>query len=323
MYIKTLLMKYIISVTFFICISIFNANVLAQADISIATHWYNRANYNPASIARTDYLYLFSNVRQQWTGVTGSPQVVNVQASLYDSNMNSAFGISLVSDQIGLSQAINPMLTYAYRLSDDDKWSFSMGLSVGIFSRFVNTSLFQPVEDGDPALNYNTEPLLKPDANIGFEFQSNHLIAGLSMTHMLAIGSTDSSYSNSNHRYAYFILKSTDMELLNLYAGLQFVNRSNLNVLEANASVRFKDPTGLTEGSRELFDLGVSYRTTKQMTFLLGWNLSQNFRIGYAYDQSFVTGYNQNGSHEIMLEYRIPLKSAECIPCRNTDSWYR
>ena len=32
----------------------------AQADISMATHWYNRANYNPASIARTEYIYLFS-----------------------------------------------------------------------------------------------------------------------------------------------------------------------------------------------------------------------------------------------------------------------
>jgi len=37
----------------------------AQADISMATHWYNRANYNPASIVRPDYIYLFSNVQKR------------------------------------------------------------------------------------------------------------------------------------------------------------------------------------------------------------------------------------------------------------------
>ena len=52
---------------------------MAQSDISMATHWYNRANYNPASIARTDYIYLFTNVRQQWFGVEGAPQVFNIQ----------------------------------------------------------------------------------------------------------------------------------------------------------------------------------------------------------------------------------------------------
>jgi hypothetical protein len=32
---------------------------LDQADISMETHWYNRAINNPASIARIDYVYLF------------------------------------------------------------------------------------------------------------------------------------------------------------------------------------------------------------------------------------------------------------------------
>lgn len=316
-------MKYQSSFFVFLFLLSTISQIMGQADISMATHWYNRANYNPASIARTDYLYLFSNVRQQWIGVDGAPQVVNFQASVYNSKIKSAFGISLVSDQIGLSQAINPMLTYAYRIADDNNHAFSMGISAGIFSRFVNSNLFQPVEDGDPALNYETDPILKPDINLGFEYQSDYLIAGISTTHLLSVANVDSIYLNANHRYAYLIFKNTNLELLNVYTGLQLVNRSNLNILEANASVRFKDPTGLTKGSRELFDLGITYRTSKQMTFLVGWNISQNFRIGYAYDQSFVTGYNQNGSHEIMLEYRIPIKSAECIPCRNADNWYR
>lgn len=65
--------------------------IFSQADISMATHWYNRANYNPASIARTNYLYLFTNVRQQWVNVAGAPQVLNLQTSFYNENLKSAF----------------------------------------------------------------------------------------------------------------------------------------------------------------------------------------------------------------------------------------
>jgi len=82
--------------------------VLAQADISMATHWYYRANYNPASIARTEYAYFFTNVRQQWIGIAGAPQVFNVQASQYIHDMRSAFGLSLVGDKIGVTKAYNP-----------------------------------------------------------------------------------------------------------------------------------------------------------------------------------------------------------------------
>jgi hypothetical protein len=125
---------------------------IAQADISMATHWYNRANYNPASIARTDYFYLFSNIREQWAGVDGAPKVFNVQASQYIHQMRSAFGISLVGEKVGLTYAYNPMVTYADRFSNDKDWAFSMGLSAGVFARIVNGSLFEALIRLSPTL---------------------------------------------------------------------------------------------------------------------------------------------------------------------------
>ena len=150
--------------------------VMAQADISMATQWYNRANYNPASITRPDYIYLFSNVRKQWLGVNGSPSVFNVQASEYIHSLRSAFGISLVSDQIGATQSINPMLTYAYNIESDKDWSLSMGLSAGVFSRVIDGSLFELVNVSDPTIDYNYSQVLKPDANVGAEIRFKHFI---------------------------------------------------------------------------------------------------------------------------------------------------
>lgn len=295
----------------------------SQTDISMATHWYNRGNYNPASIARTGYIYLFSNIRNQWTGITGAPKVANVQVSGYLNSINSAFGLSLVNDNIGLTNAFNPMINYAYRVSDNQTWSLSFGVSVGAYIRTIDFASYAPVTDLDPALLRDIEPQTKPDANIGVEFQNDNFIFGISSTHLFSIGKNSNLFLNDNHRYGFAIYKNTRSEIMNYYLGLQVVNRSNIFVLEGNGIVRFKHPTGLSTGSREIFDIGLTYRSSRQVTALLGVNLTENFRIGYAYDQSFITGYNQNGTHEIMLEYRIPYENAVCKTCRDQQLWYR
>ncbi|HRZ97986.1 MAG TPA: PorP/SprF family type IX secretion system membrane protein, partial [Paludibacter sp.] len=173
----------------------------SQSDISMVTHWNNRANYNPATIARPDYIYLFSNVRNQWAGVSGAPKVLNVQASGFVESLNSGFGISLVADKIGLTQALNPTLSYAFRLLDRNENSYSLGISGGIFSRSMNVSGYEPENITDPLLLADFNRIISPDVNLGFEFQSTFFIGGLSTTHLLSMGN-DSLFLNSNHRYA-------------------------------------------------------------------------------------------------------------------------
>ena len=312
-----LLLYFLLSTGFLI-----GPKCFSQADISMATNWYNRANYNPASIAREDYIYLFSDIQRQWLGVGGSPTVFNIQASEYIYTMHSAFGISLVRDQLGLTNTINPLLTYAYRIKSFSDWSVSMGLSAGVFSRSVDGSLFEPGIQADPVLYNNLVTTSVPDANAGIEFQSAHLIGGLASTHILSLGRTNNDFLNSTHFYGYFIYKNTDSELLNYNAGLQAVRGPVTTILEGNASVRFKKGTGLSTGPREIFDIGMSYRTSKQLIMLFGVNLTSNLRVGYAYDQSFLVGFIANSRHEIMLEYRIPSKAASSCNCINEGSWY-
>jgi type IX secretion system PorP/SprF family membrane protein len=299
------------------------SEALTQSDISMVTHWNNRANYNPAFIARTDYLYLFANARHQWFGVEGDPKVYNVQVSEYFHHLRSAFGLSLVSDRIGVTQAFNPMLDYAYRIAKDDDWSLAMGLSAGMFMRSLDESLFEAEIINDPSLSYTMQKVIRPDANAGIEFQSTHFIFGVSSTHLLSIGTRDSLFLNANHRYGYAIYKNNNLGLLFYKVGLLVTNRDNLTVLEGNLFVRFKHSTGLMKGPHEIFDLGLTYRTSRQIAFLLGVMLTPNIRVGYAFDQSLIPGYNQNGTHEIMFEYRIFSKAASTkLRCGNDLFWY-
>lgn len=290
----------------FIVVNILSCGkIFSQTDINMTTDWYNKGNLNPASIAKPGYIYLFTNARKQWLGIEGSPTVLNIQASDYFKSIHAAVGISMVSDETGPSVALNPMLTYAYRIAYTN-WSLSFGMSAGVFSRYIKRSDLQADNMVDPAIYSDLETTIRPDANFGIEYQNHHFIIGLSTTHLFSIGKDSSLFLNSNHRYGYIIYKNTESEQYNYNFGIQVVNRYNLTIIEGNATIRFKYPTGLISGPKELFDIGVTYRTSNEVVFLFGINISPDFRVGYAFDQSLNVGYNQKGTHEIMLDYRIP-----------------
>ena len=310
---------------FFILIAITLSSVKtvkAQSDINMATHWYNRTNYNPASIAKVNYAYFFSNYRQQWIGVDGAPRVFNIQASEYIHKYRSAVGFSLVADKLGVTRAYNPMLTYAYRLAKSKAWSVSMGLSAGVFSRLIDGTKFEAETTTDQYITYQRESTFSPDFNAGIELQTTHFIVGLSSTHLAAIAKPNSDFLNTNHHYGYLIYKNTNLTSINYNLGTQVVNRHNLTIMELNASIRFKKGTGLMGGAKEIFDLGFSYRTSRQVALLAGINILPNARIAYVYEQRFQNGYFRNNTHEIAIEWRILNKAAsDHNPCDN-EFWY-
>jgi len=309
--------KQIISIIYVVFLLIANC-AWGQADIAITTHWYNRAVYNPASIAREGYIYLFSNARKQWTGIDGSPSVYNIQGSGYSEKLHSAFGISLIRDEIGVTTVFNPTLQYAYSVGLNENWKLALGLSSGIYTRNVRASEYEAEIISDPLLDYSDQRYISPDANVGVELQGIHFLCGVSSTHLFSLWKADDLFLISNHRYAYVIYRNNNSELYNLTAGLQVANRRNLTVVEGTAIMRFKRPTGLIGGPSELFDLGFTYRSVKQLTIITGINITSDLRLGYTYDFNFSHTLNGGGTHEILLEYRIPLKVS-----RNTGYlWY-
>jgi hypothetical protein len=188
----------------------------------------------------------------------------------------------------------------------------------------VNGSLYEAEVINDPSVNYNTEKITRPDANAGIEFQSKWFIIGLSSTHLFSISKQADTYLNSNHRYGYLIYKNNNLESFYYRIGLQVVNRNNLTVYEGNVFVRMKHATGLMKGPREILDFGLTVRSTRQMSFMIGILVTPNLRLGYAYDHSFIKGYSRNGTHEIMLEFRLLNRAASTrFQCGIAKPWYQ
>ncbi|WP_340112381.1 PorP/SprF family type IX secretion system membrane protein [Maribellus mangrovi] len=292
---------------FFAGILLMSIQSIAQTELGTTSHWYNRANYNPASIARPGYIYFFSNYRKQWTGIDGSPTVYNFQASGFSEKQNSAFGISVIRDEIGLTNAFNPTIQYAYRVGLKEYLDLSFGLAAGVYTRTLNAAAYDPEVVSDPALDYTDQRFTSPDANFGAELEGKNFIAGLSTAHLFALWKPDDEYLITNHQYIYALYKNTDSELYNLTAGIQLSRRNNVTIFEGTGIIRIKMPTGLQKGPRELVDLGLTYRSSNQITLITGLNISRNLRIGYTYDFNFGVELNGNSTHEFILEYRIPL----------------
>ncbi|MCK3684841.1 PorP/SprF family type IX secretion system membrane protein [Maribellus sp. YY47] len=280
---------------------------MGQADVSSSTHWYNRSHFNPASIARDGFVYVFSNVRRQWTGIEGAPTVYTLQASGFSDEHQSAYGFSVSRDEIGLTTASNPTFQYAHRVGLTPQLDLSLGMAAGVYTRRVNASLYDPVIADDPALDYSDKRFTSPDAHVGVELQAKHFLAGFSSTHIFALWKQDDDFLISNHRYFYALYRNSDSEVYNITAGIQLANRRNLTYVEASSIVRFKRPTGLLKGPTELFDIGFTYRSVPELTLITGIHLTPNMRLGYTYDFNFSSNINSNGTHEIILEYRIPL----------------
>ena len=296
----------------------FQNKLYCQADVNMSTNIFNRASYNPASISRPNYLYIYGSNKSQWIGIEGAPKVLNLQVSDYYQPLHSAFGISIVNDVIGFTSFFNPMLIYSYQITDDENWALSFGVAGGLFSRSFDRSLIKSDSGNDPGLYNLPENTLLPDANFGVEFQTNNFTLGLSTTHIFSLNNnSDSVFLNTNHRYAYAIYEVKEDELINFSFGIQLNNRKNLFVLDGTFLTKFKFPTGLKTGSREIFDLGLTYRTSNVATLSIGFYVLPDLRLGYAYDQSFNPNYSTFWTHEVMIEYRIPLQSATPCPSCN------
>ena len=181
-------------------------------------------------------------------------------------------------DDIGVTRVINPMLSYAYHLRLNQTAALSFGISGGLFRRSIRGSEFEAVIENDDAVNYSNESVSKPDAHAGLEYSSRFLDVGVSSTHLFSGNNTD-DYLNTNHQFAYLIVKDTRHQKLDYFIGAYGINRSNIFVYEGNVLLRLKRSLGTGKGYQETVDLGVSVRSSRQLAAIFSMRLSDSYNF--------------------------------------------
>ena len=282
--------------------------VLSQQDPLSSQYMFNTLTYNPGIAGISGMICATALNRQQWVGFKGAPSttVFNISAPVSPFKIKSGVGLLVESDNIGFDKDINISASYSY-LMDLGPGKLGIGLNLGMLNKTLDPTWQIPAGDshtpatGDPLIPENKESYVAFDAGLGFYFKADKYYAGISITHL---NQPKIKYSKgtpyvSRHYYltAGYILQLPNPSLELIPSVFAF----------SDGKVAQFTITSLIRYNKKAWG-GVSYRAGDAFIGMVGFELYNGLRLGYAYD--FTTSDLNNdskGSHEFMINYCFDL----------------
>lgn len=304
-------MKRIFSFLFLFII--INLAAIAQQDPQFSQNMFNHASVNPGAVGAKEAIDVSIISRTQWIGFPGAPKTnvfgANTPFSLF--NAKHGAGIEFMSDQWGYFENVNVKLSYAFR-KDVGRGNLGIGFSLNFFNFVLdptnpNGDKFLP-SGSDVMIPTSKVSELVTDFGAGVFYHNRKFYAGASVTHINrpAVKSQDTGVTTFFLERHYY-----------LTAGYNIQTGSPL--FELRPSIFLKsDPTGVRGGQVDVnmnivYDKkswgGISYRVNEGFVLLLGTELRNGLRLGYAFDitTSKLT-LGTYGSHEFHVGYSFALQ---------------
>jgi len=272
-------------------------NAYSQQESQYSQYMYNMNIINPAYVINNPGgFYAGSLYRTQWTGVRGAPKTANVFANIPLSN-KIEISLNYVNEEIGNvlnENSFNADFAYILQLPRGTQLAF--GIKAGINNLEYNFSNTNVTTDPD----FQNRSQMDLTIGTGFFLFRDNFYVGVSAPNFLPttlVEDTEGLYEKK----------------LQLYLTTGYVYDLNMDIkLKPSAVLRqsFNFPlsfdVSLNAMFNEKFEFGASYRNQDAIAFLAAINLTDNFRIGYAYDYTTnrLSDFS-NGSHEIILLYNF------------------
>lgn len=296
-----------LKITFLFLIILVNFG-LSQQDPLSSHYMFNTLSYNPGISGISGMICATALNRQQWVGFKGAPSttVFSVSAPITLFRINSGVGLIVKSDNTGFDKDISLSGTYSY-LMDFGLGKLGLGLTFGILNKALTPNWQIPAGDahtpvsGDPLIPENKESYVAFDAGIGAFYRTDNYYAGLSITHINEPKIKFSKGTPYVSRHYYFTagytiqLPSPSFELLpSLFA----LSDGKVTQLAINTLVRY---------NKKVWG-GVSYRAGDAITGMIGVELYNGIRIGFAYDFPMSDiRKSTSGSQEFIVNYCFDL----------------
>jgi type IX secretion system PorP/SprF family membrane protein len=282
---------------------------LSQQDPISSQYMFNTLAFNPGVSGVSGLICATAIARKQWVGFIGAPSTtsfsVNAPVNLF--HVSSGVGLIVGSDNTGFNKDINLSGSYSY-LMDIGQGKLGIGLMLGVLNIALTPSWQIPAGDsftpasGDPLIPENKESYVAFDASLGAYYRTDKYYAGFSVTH---INEPKIKFSKglsyiSRHYYltaGYTIqLPNPSFELL---PSVFVFSDGKVTQAAINTLLRY---------NKKVWG-GVSYRAGDAISGMLGIELYNGIRIGYAYDFPMSDiRKSSSGSHEFMVNYCFDLR---------------
>lgn len=279
------------------------------------THYmYNTLIVNPAYAGSRDALTITAINRSQWVDFKGAPVTQSVTMHTLLENERVGLGLSVLNDKIGPTNLTSLAFDYAFilKLSESSKLALGLSAGVNIFQADLNDLLLD--NPNDPTFLTDINNHVTPNVGIGAYFSRERFYAGLSVPNLLQYRFSEeevvngSVFSGIERRHFFFITGA----LITLNDYLEF-KPTSLVKMTVGAPVELDLTASFVFQKKVL--LGAMFRTGDAVGALLGFDVTDQFHIGYSYDWSYgLRTYRYNkGSHELVLRYDILFKNRKQI----------
>ncbi|MDE3742203.1 type IX secretion system membrane protein PorP/SprF [Maribacter polysaccharolyticus] len=275
-------------------------NSYGQQEPQYTQYNYNTMTVNPGYTGSRGHLTITSLFRNQWAGIEGAPATLSFglesPVGLFD-----GFGISIIHDELGPSQETFIDGNYAHHLilnRNGDR--LALGIKAGMKFLSLDWSKGR-YREPEAAFNKNINSEILPALGAGLFYYTNRFYLGASTPNLLNGKHYDdvaeSQASDKMHLYfigGYVIDLNPDLK----FKPSIFVKNVLGGAVSFDASLNFL--------IHETLNLGVNYRLEDSLSALMGFQISTQIDMGYAYDYSInaLNSYNQ-GTHEIFFRYQL------------------
>ena len=282
--------------------------VLAQQDPLSSQYMFNTMTYNPGVAGTSGMVCATALNRQQWVGFKGAPSttVFDISAPVSPFRIKSGVGLLVESDNIGFDKDINVSAVYSY-LMDLGQGKLGIGVNLGMLNKTLNPTWQIPSGDahtpasGDPLIPENKESYVAFDGGLGLYYTTDKYYASLSVTHLNQpkIKYTKGITYVSRH---YYMTAGYTLQLPN--PSLELLPSV---FVYSDGKVFQYTVTSLLRYNKKAWG-GVSYREGDAIIGIVGLELFNGIRLGYAYDFTISSiRKNSSGSHEFMVNYCFDL----------------
>ena len=263
---------------------------------------YNKNHYlvNPAATGITGKVPISLSYRKIWAGIDKSPSVQYLSGNMLVTE-DMGVGARIFNYQAGPLRKTGLEGTYSYHLSlGQGETKLSFGLSLLLYQFHLNKSDLS-IENIDDQVFFGNEQMFVPDAGFGVYLYGTDYYVGLSIPQLFQRNidlKTDKILQQKQVRHYY------------LHGGYHIETGGDFSV-EPSVLLKFVE-AGIFQADinavvtyREMFSLGLSFRTSDAVSFQLGYTTPDLF-VGYTYDMLVSSLRTSSfGSHEILFTYSL------------------
>jgi type IX secretion system PorP/SprF family membrane protein len=268
---------------------------VAQSDLLLSNSGLNFMTFNPAHLNKNGMINAHLLTRQQWIGFPDAPSLQKVGVDYFAEDRSMGFKFNFVNLTAGKEITRQASLSYMYRVAFSDQLYLGLGLSAGLYNRFIRYSELV-FDNGNEPLIKPDESFLRPDFEFGFEFQWKGFSAGLAANHITTPSREATVFKIPVHNHLYVAYETTVANDLTMVSSASWHRQATLRVVQLDACFEY----------RNIVFGGLGWRSDDALIIHAGMNISEFIGLTYAYDIGITRFSNYNsGTHEFMLIFRF------------------